>query len=282
MDITKIGIIGSHGMVGSQVRKWFEEKQKEGKCSLFLSDKGKKIGSIEEVNKADIIFVAVPTPYKENDEYDLSILEEVISQIKDGKVVVIKSTVNPGTTDKFQEKYPGKIFMFNPEFLTELTAWEDFIRPDMQVLGIAESGYEYASAIIQILPRAHVMRIVSLIDAEWVKKIRNAYYSMKVIFFNQIFDIVSKTSPADYETIRSIIVEDPRIGNSHSFIFHKGYRGFSGPCLPKDTYSLIEFAKRVEASSELLEVVKKINKELTEGKDFSYGTLGANVISNRT
>jgi len=251
----KIGVVGSHGMVGTQVREWFKQFG-----DVYCYDKGKEMGSIEEVNKADLIFVAVPTPYKENEEYDLSYLEEAIAKIPDGKIVVIKSTVTPGTTDYLQNKYPNKKFMFNPEFLTELSAKEDFFHPDMQILGIGNQSYKLASEIMLMLPPAPVMRVVSLIDAEWIKKIRNAYYATKVIFFNQIYDIVDKTE-GDYETIRSIVIEDPRVGNSHSFIFHKNYRGFGGACLPKDTYSLIDFAKKVEAPSCLLQTVKDLNKQ---------------------
>src|SRR3990167_6904724 len=95
-----IGIVGSHGMVGSQVRLWFE-KDREVLCY----DKYKDIGSIEEVSKADIIFLCLPTPHKKNEGYDISSLEETIEKLPDGKVIVIKSTVNPGTTDSFQQKY---------------------------------------------------------------------------------------------------------------------------------------------------------------------------------
>jgi len=255
-------------MVGSQVASWFKDGL------TYDTDPKKQSNTWEECSQADCFFVCVPSPYKEGGEYDLTILEKAIAKIPDGKIVVIKSTVSPGTTDEFQAKYPNKTFLFNPEFLTELSAHEDFIRPDMQILGATHQSYEVASKIMLMLPPSPVMRVVSPIDAEWVKKVRNAYYSAKVVFFNQIFDIIEKTETADYETIRSIIVGDPRIGNSHSFIYHKGYRGFSGPCLPKDFYSLIDFAKKVGANSELLEVIKKINKDLTDGKDFSYGTHG--------
>lgn len=239
-------------MVGTQVKNWFKD--------VLTYDTNKQSNSWEECSQADCFFVCLPTPYKENNEYDLSILEETIAKIPDGKIIVIKSTVNPGTTDYFQDKYPNKKFMFNPEFLTELSAEEDFKHPDMQIIGISKESYDLASKIMLMLPPAPVMRVVSLIDAEWVKKIRNAFYSTKVVFFNQIYDIIQKTEPADYETIRSIVTEDPRIGNSHSFIFHKGYRGFGGSCLPKDTYSLIDFAKSKGVSSKLLETVKSINK----------------------
>ena len=238
-------------MVGSQVKSWFKD--------AFTYDTNKQSNTWEECLQADCFFVCVPTPYKENEEYDLSILEETIEKIPDGKLIVIRSTVNPGTTDDFQGKYPKKKFMFNPEFLTELSAEEDFKHPDMQILGISKESSGLATEIMLILPPAPEMRIVSLIDAEWVKKLKNAFYTTKVIFFNQIYDIIEKTELADYETIRSIVVHDPRIGNSHSFIKHKGYRGFGGACLPKDLYSLIDFAKKMGVNPELLETVKKIN-----------------------
>ena len=248
----KICVVGI-GMVGSQVKAWFKD--------ALTYDTEKQSNTWEECLNADCFFVCVPTPYKENKEYDLSYLEEAVSKIPDGKIVVIKSTVNPGTTDRLQNKYPNKKFMFNPEFLTELSAKEDFFHPDMQILGIGKESYDLASKIMLMLPPAPVMRVVSLIDAEWIKKIRNAFYATKVIFFNQMYDIIDKTEMSDYETIRSIVVEDPRIGNSHSFIFHKNYRGFGGACLPKDTYSLIDFAKD-KSPSKLLEVVKNINLKL--------------------
>ena len=261
----KICIIGI-GMVGSQVKSWFKD--------ALTYDTEKQSNTWKECLQADCFFVCVPTPYKENKEYDLSILEKVIADIPDNKIVVIKSTVNPGTTDDFQNKYPNKKFLFNPEFLTELSANEDFKHPKMQILGVSKESYDLASKIILMLPPAPIMRVVSLIDAEWVKKIRNSFYATKVVFFNQIYDIIQKTEPADYETIRSIVVEDPSIGNSHSFIFHKGYRGYGGACLPKDTNSLIDFAKNKGASPELLEKVKEINNKLINDKDISQRTLG--------
>ena len=245
MRICVVGI----GMVGSQVHAWFNDLQYDTK---------KQSDSWEKCSEADCFFVCVPSPYKKGG-YDLSCLEEAIVKIPDGKIVVIKSTVNPGTTDYFQNKYPDKRFMFNPEFLTELSAEEDFKHPDTQILGVSKESYDLASEVMLLLPPAPVMRIVSLIDAEWVKKIRNSFYATKVIFFNQIYDIVKKTL-GDYETIRSIIGKDPNVGNSHSFIFHKHYRGFGGHCLPKDTYSLIDFAED-KAPSALLKIIKELNEQ---------------------
>ena len=255
MKIEKIAVIGV-GMVGSQVKNWFKD--------ALTYDHKKQSDPWEEVAKADCFFVCVQTPYLEGKGYDLSNLEEAIAKIPDEKVVVIKSTVNPGTTDSFQTKYPNKIFIFNPEFLTELSAEEDFKHPDMQILGVPHQGYAIASQLMLLLPPAPIMQIISPVDAEWIKKLRNAYYSLKVIAFNQFYDIIEKTSYADYETIRSIIVQDPKVGNSHSFIFHKGYRGYGGHCLPKDTNALIDFAKEIGVETPLLDLIRKINEGLHE------------------
>jgi UDPglucose 6-dehydrogenase len=257
-----IGLYGV-GMVGTQVKSWFETQGHE----VLAYDKDKNLGSPEEANKADMIFVCVPSPYKEGNEYDLSIIDEVIAGIPDGKVVVIKSTVNPGTTDRYQEQYPNKTIVFNPEFLTEATAERDFFYPDMQVIGITDKGHEIASKLVSILPTAPITRVVSAIDAEWVKKIRNSFYAVKVIFFNQIYDIMQKAG-GDYETIRSIVVEDRMIGNSHSFVVHKGYRGFGNlkvsKCLPKDLFSLIDFANILGVDASLLQVARDKNREYLE------------------
>lgn len=248
----KIAVIGL-GVVGTEVKKWFK-----GSLGYDIDPK-KQSDPWEEVSKADCFFICVPSPYKDGDEYDLSYLEESISKIPDGKIVVIKSTVNPGTTDYFQTKYPDKIFMFNPEFLTELSASEDFVHPDMQILGIPYQGYKYASQVMLMLPPAKVMRIVSPIDAEWIKKARNAYYAMKVVFFNQLYDLMKLVEPSDYETVRSVLVEDSHIGNSHSFPFHKGGRGAGGKCLVKDLNSLVDFAHKHNFFG-ILDQVRELNE----------------------
>lgn len=264
----RIAVIGL-GVVGTEVRKWF-------KNSLgFDTDSKKMSDSWEEVSQADIFFVCVSTPYKQGG-YDLSYLEEAIAKIPDGKIVVIKSTVLPGTTDSFQEKYPAKIFMFNPEFLTELSAEEDFIHPDAQILGVPWQGYEKASEVMLMLPPAKVMRIVSPVDAEWIKIARNAYYTSKVVFFNQLYDLMGLSAPADFETVRSVLVEDKSIGNSHSFPFHKGGRGAGGSCLPKDFGALTDFAEG-KGFVGLLDKVRKLNNFYLDSHPKTYDKKMDNV-----
>jgi len=121
----KLGIIGV-GMVGGASKNYFERKG----IKPFLYDKGKNLGSIEEVNQADVIFICVPTPFDKEKGFNLSFIEGACRDILGKKIIVIKSTVLPGTTEKLQKKYSQHKFLFNPEFLTEITADQDMNYPD--------------------------------------------------------------------------------------------------------------------------------------------------------
>ena len=97
----KVGIIGV-GMVGGALRKYFEKKGKELNKDLFLYDPFKGFDSTEDINKAEVIFICVPTPYlKDGKGFDLSFVEDAFSKIEGEKIIVIKSTALPGTTQKF-------------------------------------------------------------------------------------------------------------------------------------------------------------------------------------
>src|SRR3990167_8847250 len=99
---TRCGVVGV-GMVGGAMQRYLEKKQG---LEIFLYDKGKGLGSIDDVNKAEIVFVCVPTPYlKDGKGFDLSYVEETLNMLQGEKVVVIKSTVLPGTTQALQQKY---------------------------------------------------------------------------------------------------------------------------------------------------------------------------------
>ena len=124
-----IGIAGV-GFVGEAVRFWFEQQG----YPLFLYDKHKQIGSTEELNKADVIFLCLPTPFREG-RFDDSAVWDVLASIEGNKIIVVKSTVLPGSTEEYQRKFPQHAFFMNPEFLRANTAQEDFLNPDRQIVG---------------------------------------------------------------------------------------------------------------------------------------------------
>jgi len=255
---TKIGVVGC-GMVGGAMQHYFEKK--EG-IELFLYDKGKNIGSPEEVNKAEIVFICVPTPYlKDGKGFDLSYVESAFDMLQGEKVVVIKSTVMPGATEMLQQKYPQHKILMNPEFLTEETADQDMSYPDRQIIGYTEKSQDVAGDIMQLLPLAPFERVLPSTEAEMVKYFGNTWFSVKVSFANQMYDLC-QVMGIDYDRMVEAAAADKRIGRTHLNIFHKGYRGYGGKCLPKDTKALIQLANSKGIDLKIHKVAEEINEEL--------------------
>ena len=252
----KIGIIGV-GMVGGALCRYFEKKG----IKPFLYDKGRNLGSKEEVNKADIIFVCVPTPFNEEKGFDLSCVEDACNTVQGKKIVVLKSTVIPGTTQNLQEKYPQHKFLFNPEFLTELTADQDMQYPDRQIIGYTPKSYTVTGDVLQILPLAPFERIIPSTEAEMVKYFGNTWFSTKVVFANQIYALCQKLG-INYENVMEAAAADKRIGRTHLEVWHKGYRGYGGKCLPKDIKALIQFANEKGVDLKLHKITEEINNQL--------------------
>jgi len=253
-----IGICGV-GMVGGALETYFEKKG----IKPFLYDKGKNLGSVEQINQADVIFICVPTPFNKEKGFDLSFVEDACRNISSQKIIVIKSTVLPGSTEKLQQKYPQHKFLFNPEFLTEFTADQDMQYPDRQIIGYTKQSYNIAGDILQILPLAPFEKIIPATEAELVKYFGNTWFSTKVIFANQMYDLCKRLG-IDYNRVMEAASADKRIGRTHLEVFHKDYRGYGGKCLLKDIRALIQFADSHGIDLKLHKIVEQINNELME------------------
>lgn len=252
-----VGIMAT-GMVGGASQRYFESVGVVPICY----DPPKGIGSVEEINRADVIFVCVPTPYDEvAGGFDLSYVRSALDTIRGEKIVVIKSTVVPGTTAELQKQYPQLRLMYNPEFLTEMTADQDMKFPDRQILGTTPQSFTVAADIMALLPLAPFERIVPSTAAEMIKYFGNTWFSTKVVFANQMYELCQKLG-VDYTSVMEGAAADKRIGRTHLEIFHKGYRGYGGKCLPKDTRALIQLGDRVGVSLALLKKVEELNNAL--------------------
>lgn len=257
MSEYKIGIIAL-GMVGGSVARYFESKG----LAPILYDPPRGLDSKEEINQADIVFICVPTPYDEaKGGFDLSYVRQSLSLLSGEKIVVIKSTVLPGSTDLLQAEFPQHKILFNPEFLTEATADQDMKFPDRQIVGYTEKSFNVAKDIMLLLPLAPFERIIPAKAAELVKYFNNTWFATKVIFANQFHDVCEKFN-ADYNLVAECAAADKRVGPSHLQIFHKGYRGYGGKCLPKDTRAFIQLGDKVGAEQRLLKIVEDINNQL--------------------
>ncbi|MBU2529570.1 MAG: hypothetical protein KKD35_00910 [Elusimicrobia bacterium] len=262
MQNYKIGIMGI-GMVGGAVARYFESRGEKP----ILYDPPRGLDSKEEINKADVIFVCVPTPYdEERGGFDLSHVRQAVSVLDGEKIIVLKSTILPGSTDLLQQEFPQHKIIFNPEFLTESSAMQDMAYPERQIVGYTEKSFNIAKDILMMLPLASFERILPAKAAELVKYFSNTWYASKVVFANQFYDVCQKLD-VDYDMISDCALADKRIGRDHiGNIFHGGYRGYGGKCLPKDTRAFIQLGDRLGAEQKLLKIVEEINNELV-GKE---------------
>jgi len=255
-----IGIMGV-GMVGGATKRYFETTGHE----VVSYDPFKGFDDASVLERADYIFVCVPTPYDtERGGFDLSFVKEAMNLVPENKVVVIKSTVLPGTTVALQAEYPKLKVLFNPEFLTEESADQDMRFPDRQLVGYTKESYTASADLIMLLPAAPFERVLPATEAEMVKYFGNTWFAVKVVFANQMYDVCDKLG-LDYDMVRDAAAADKRIGRSHLEIFHKGARGYGGKCLPKDTRAMIQLGERLGLSLDLLKTTDAINNKLVDG-----------------
>lgn len=253
MNISIIGI----GFVGEAVYHAF--------CSHYdikIYDKFKKgFNKFEEtVNHADIIFVAVPTPMTNDGSQDMTIVENIISDINkhqtENKTVIIKSTVLPGTIRKLANKFKTTNLIFNPEFLTERTSLFDFLNQTRIILG--GNNLEKAKQIYQTrFPQTPIFEC-SYEEAELVKYVENCFFALKISYMNEIYEICNKLE-ISYENVKKMFAADQRIANSHLEVPFQGNFGFGGNCFPKDSNGLIKFCQSIGLPLNTIQAALEVN-----------------------
>jgi nucleotide sugar dehydrogenase len=291
MIMKKIGIIGS-GVVGSATGKGFHRlghdvlfydiaKQR----LLTLMEEGYQIASSVKdiIDKTDISFVCVNTPNNSIGEQDLSQLISVLYDITNAlrtidrrdeqqhhpHLIVFRSTMLPGTMrsvviNYLQTNCPSSSITrdydvcYNPEFLRQNTAFDDFFRPDRVVIG--EEGKGASQPLKEIYQQLTENIIVTSFEAaEMIKYTSNCFLSLKISFFNEI-GLVCKQMGIDDKAVSLGVSMDKRIGN-YGTQFGKP---FEGACLPKDTEALAGFIKNLQLNPDLLQVALDINRKMEE------------------
>jgi GDP-mannose 6-dehydrogenase len=243
----------------------------------------------EIIDKTDLSFVCVNTPAKSNGEQDLSQLMSVLYDISNALVptnerrrrqqqqkdqinphlLVFRSTMLPGTMRNVVVNYLqsnsssstiGRDYniCFNPEFLRQNTALEDFFKPDRVVIGEdGIGGSEPLKGIYQQLTQNII--VTSYEAAEMIKYASNCFLSLKISFFNEI-GLICKQMGIDDKAVSVGVSLDKRIGN-YGTQFGKP---FEGACLPKDTEALAGFIKKLQLNPDLLQVALDINRKMEE------------------
>ena len=297
----KIGIIGlgfvglsfasvlatkGYSVIGVDADKEKLEKIKNGIVPFYepkLQSKlrrslnvGLKISSnILAIKKCNLIFVTVGTPQKRNGEIDLTMIKNVtnkigklLSKTQHKPIIIIKSTVIPGTTQnvilpilqRISGKNVGKDFglLTNPEFLRETMAVNDTLHPHVIVLGgdndiFLKKVRRFYSNLHHSVP----IVLTNYSTAEIIKYANNSFLATKISFINLIASICEEIPDANIDDVAKTIGLDPRIGN----LFLDAGPGYGGSCLPKDIKAIINFSTKAGINPTLLTAVEKTNKQ---------------------
>ena len=262
-----IGIIGQ-GFVGNAVYQKFKRYEKVFTYDLDKNKCNSTFNKLQQNSK--IIFVCLPTPMNTDGSCNLKIVENVLHKLnKVGKyIIIIKSTVVPGTTKKWNETYKDLSIVFNPEFLTEANAITDYENQSRIILGGKRpTTTKLKPLFAKIFPRAHIIKTDST-HAEMVKYITNTFLSVKVSYANQIQKLCEAIN-IDYDKVIEYATYDERIGQSHwSVPGPDGKFGYGGSCFPKDIQALIYLAKQKGIDVSMLETSWTANLKQRPDKDW--------------
>ena len=252
-----ISVIGL-GFVGGSMKKSFELKGEQVKGY----DKFKEnTDSFEDCLESDIAFLALPTIFDENKmTYDKSAIHEVCGDLEKHQyngLVVIKSTVEPTTTEGLALKYPTLKLIHNPEFLTTATAFEDFHNQKHIVLGKSLNVHDDQVDVLEQFyrknyPDAEISRC-SCTESESMKSFVNCFYSVKIQFFNELYLLCNKMG-CDYNTVKELMLKNGWINPMHTNVpGPDGKLSYGGGCFPKDTKALLNHMKRENVTCKVLE-----------------------------
>ena len=253
----------------------FFEPNLENTLKKALKKKLSITNKLSSASNCDFIFVTVGTPQKKNGEIDLSSIKAVvrsvgklISKNKKKPIILIKSTVIPGTMknvmlpilEKNSRKKAGKDFglISNPEFLQEGRAIHDTIKPHAVVLGGYKTKFMKKTEKFFSWLNPNVPIIISNHQTvEMIKYANNSFLATKISFINQIANICQGIPDTNIDDVAYTIGLDPRIGN----LFLNAGPGYGGSCLPKDMKAIINLSSKIGVNPTLLTAVEKINKQ---------------------
>lgn len=261
----EIAVIG-YGWVGKSMVEMFPEAYVHDEPMLLAGHGKEKYPIMRDigryaVNQTKVAFVCVPTPNLENGQLDTSIVEDVVSWCE-SDLIVIRSTVNPGTADDLKLR-TGKHIVTQPEYLGETTAHpmlDQGERPFMIIGGDPEDRRKTIETYQKVYNANIAIRQCSNLEAEVIKISENRAIAFKVGQCQELYD-VCEAAGVDYYTIRDAVYgDDPRFNLWHTFVFPDN-RGMNSKCIPKDVLAWRAWAESVGVDPKITKTLLDKNKE---------------------
>ena len=248
-----VGIVGD-GTVGRATALLFEH--------VAIYDPPKGHTDLTELARCPVSFVCVPTPTLTSGRCDLSAIYGAVSRVapilSDKQVLVIRSTVPPGTVRRLQEEYPNTHLASNPEFLRAHRLEEDSRNPSRVVIG---ADTVYSRQLLLKLYRSRLEGresyvVTDSVTAELIKYVANCFLATKITYALEIREAARRIG-ANYDDIARGVGLDPRIGSGEEWFLG----GLNDECLPKDLDAFISILRSWHADSRLLEAVRQLKDE---------------------
>ena len=261
-----IGVVGQ-GYVGKNYADNFEERGfRVVRYSLLPEHAENKIKILE----TDLVIIAVPTPTRSG-AFDDTHVRSALSELREGQIVVIKSTIQKGTTVRLQQDHRHLTIMHVPEFLREAYAREDVDFPSRNIIGLGAdtpAHHQAAKLVEEIFPKAkHTMKVPA-VDAEFIKYTHNTMGVMMIVYANLLYDLAREHGVA-WDSVKDAILHNPWFPEKYLDPIHKDGRGAGGSCFIKDFAALVEsYEKRLPEDKEgialLTAIVNKNNRLLRD------------------
>lgn len=267
MEKIIIGIVG-YGFVGKAVGQFKDVFPTYIYDPYNLDYKSSK--HAKSAYNADIVFISVPTDLSDG-RLDISILESCIQDFKDlnetkSSTLVIKSTIPVDTCNYLSNKFDINNIVFNPEFLTQRTAMEDFInQEEVYLAGLRDHTIKVSKAY-EIFFDHHgnntkIFQTENYKEIELLKLARNTFYSVKISYCNNLYNLCKKQN-IDYSSFRKHFARAEWVGDQHTHVpGPDGKFGYGGKCLPKDSTELLNFCRKNDIMFNMLEESIKFNTQ---------------------
>jgi len=263
-----IGIIGN-GFVGNAMHQGLRGHYN---VLVYDTDPEKSPNSIRELDEAKYVFLCVPASTTIEGKLDLSIVKSAISDLAGEKIIIIKSTLTPSAAEEIAKAFPDKEFVYNPEFLSERTAVEDFKNPSRIVLGGQPAAVEKVKEIYKkVFPSVKYIT-TDRRTACFIKYYSNCFSAVKISVINE-FRQIADSHGIDWETALDGFLSSGWVNPMHTMVpGHDGHRGFGGKCFPKDLVAFIDYSENMGIDPIMLKSAWNKNLKVREKHDWLHIT----------